>query len=348
MSRKPPKPSAEKIAAQRVQLREQERIEARRMWEELKRTKRLPERDRARVVRNLGGMVETMWRDRPSEGARELFRRAYGDSEPNRMKKRQRYMRFESEPLPEERLGPGEYCATGATFAKLADAYADLAEDSSNDDAKLRAVMRLVEGTSLDRRGQARGIRENEDARRALVDGFAKLRDEVLREVNLGLVFSTFARYPLQAFYSVPDLLRSVHDSGDLRVLEPDLRKAGLDLAELKGLPPGTLEERTAGLYLPHDWLFMRTIEPSKLAIDRGAEPFVPGELVGGLSTDYPHWVLPRVRIGTAYFPGHARLTDLNLDRRSLDNLDPGTLDSVIEAARDATRGDPAKPRRSA
>jgi hypothetical protein len=83
---------------------------------------RVPETDRPRFARNLGRMIEAAGSSDVHSRIAELLEDTFGcEGAASALKKRKRYVRLSTEPLPPADT-PGEYHAHGATFIRLAEA----------------------------------------------------------------------------------------------------------------------------------------------------------------------------------------------------------------------------------
>jgi hypothetical protein len=338
--RRPGDRGPEETALERAALKEAQRKLAREMQAALRHRRRLPSEDRPRLARSLGRMVETAWPGEERRRAAEIFAQAYPGSEASLVKKRSRYMRFKGEPLPEGAVNPGEYAAGGATFAQLAEAFAALRYGKADEDKKLMAILNLLEGTSLDQR-QAHLARDDVEARQALGDVFARIRDEVLRDADLVGLFSLAVRYPIGTHCDLAEAYALASSNEQHKLLEDDLRRLGLDPAVVEGMEAGARRQVLQGKTVWRRYGFMASLDPCRLAIEPDVWRLDPSAWVAGTPLDFDslHWVFPRLRIGEIYLPAVDPCVDLDIAPTAIDTGDERATAKLIQTARDAALG---------
>lgn len=308
--------------ARRIELRAQEHTIARGMLDRLRATPRLDERDRPILARNLGEMIELAGRG----GARSpimhrTFEIAFGmEAAESALKKRARYARFKDEALPRDNPGPDRYAAAGRTFARLAEAFADAVHGPGNEDMRLHAALRLLARSSLDQRA-AQGVRVAGEERETLARAFDKIRDAVLREVDLLSYFKAVARWPLLGHYDLAEAAASAHERGDLWLFKDELKAAGIDPASTD---PDALRDRLAGKLTPDrwDWCCMEGLLPRGMTIRPDLDMLDPTEFIPGGPIQKLHRNLPRLPVGHVYLPGIVRFL------RIPKPFDPDTIDA--------------------
>jgi hypothetical protein len=215
----------------------------------------------------------------------------------------------------------GEYCATGRTFLKLAKAHASLRHGPGDEDAELQAVLRLLEGSSLDLR-MARRARAGMEVRDALGRMTEMLRAPLLRHPVPDLVgyFETVTSPPLIEACDLAETYDLWRETGKLDLFADDLAAMGLGPGRLATMEPAAVRRLLKGRSVPRQWRFMPP--PCGVMIARDATPLDPGEFVPGAPLDHLPWSIPRLRLGWAYWPGIAPCVDLDLRVDDLRRLE--------------------------
>ena len=194
---------------------------------ELRRTHRIALGDRSVLAANLG----RMWRGAfPKEAApplSKLFETAFGRQGPVQYKKRARFVRFDGED-PDDTLN-----AHGANYVELAEAIAALAHDGQPADAvkqaKQRAILQLVEGSSFDRR-RPPAARLRDEAVATLIDCCDRMVRRVEEAVDLAEMRATLQNDAVMAVIDDDGTVESLHgaawgrERGQLRESDPHRR----------------------------------------------------------------------------------------------------------------------------
>ena len=238
-------------------------------------------------------------------------------------------------------MAHGEYCAAGGAFLQLAKAYAAVRHGPGDEDAGFQAVLRLLEGSSLDLRTAHRaraGIEEQE----ALVQMTEAFHMPLLKYPAPDLVgyFETVTRLPLIdacSFTEVYDLARGTEK---LDLLADDFATVGLDPNSVGKMEPSAVRRVIEGKLVPRRWRFMNSLEPRGVMIAQSEMPLDPREFVlgGPVEEDLP-WSIPRLQIGWAYWPGIAPCIDLDLRLEDLRRLEWETGFDALRAALAAALG---------
>jgi hypothetical protein len=184
--------------------------------EGLWKTARTEKQDRAILAANLAWICGEATRDEKTS-IREIFKAAFGKDFDSKYKKLKRFVCAQDDEPPKE-----GFAAHGADFVALAEAVASIAHAGQPKDAiaqaKKRAILQLIEGSSFDDKRLPEARRQDE-AVGALLEWQDQVLQNIKKDVDLDTMYDAVEHASAAAVFDVegnPNLLaRSVGDWSD-------------------------------------------------------------------------------------------------------------------------------------